>query len=108
MICKFKLLKFQFEIEGGTLTKTAISTDTPEGKEEARRYLVQRIVQEKGDPKNIYLVGVSDLGHLDIITPTVEKILDDYFNAQRKQKPDSTETPGWPRESRDAGCNVRK
>lgn len=81
-----KLLRFEFEIDGTPQHFVTLSGATLEAKEEARAYIYNRIVDERKSNKDIYLVGVSDIGFLNVIAPSVEKLIVNYILEQTKPK----------------------
>lgn len=93
MVCKgLKLLKFEIEVGEALMHLVTLSGESLEEKEETRRYVITKIAEERKDNKNIYIVGVSDLGYLNLISPKVEKIFRDFFDVANRDSLNKKET----------------
>lgn len=82
-----RLLRFEFDIAGSPLKCVAVTEDTVEDKDEARKYIFDKVIQQKGDAENIALNGISDYGLLTFFSPGVVDILEKYFNSQKLDFP---------------------
>ena len=74
-----RLLRFEFDIAGAPLKCVALSQDTIEDKDQARRYIIEKLRKEKGNLEDIALNGISDYGLLTFFSPGVVEILENYF-----------------------------
>lgn len=85
-----KLLRFEYEISGQPQSFVTLSGSTMDEKEEAKQYVYDKIVEEQkkngGNTKDIYLVGVSDIGYLHLIAPTVETQIKEYIESQAPKR----------------------
>jgi hypothetical protein len=87
MILKgMKLLRFEYEIDGTPQSFVTLSGDSMDAKEETKQYIFNKIVEERKSQRDIYLVGVSDMGHLHVIAPSVEKHLKNFYAKETRKR----------------------
>jgi|WetSurMetagenome_2_1015567.scaffolds.fasta_scaffold05946_6 hypothetical protein len=86
MILRAKLLRFEYEISGTPQSFVILSGTGIEEKEEAKQYVYNKIIEEQKkfgrNTDDIYLVGVSDIGSLHLIAPSVENQIKAFFESQ--------------------------
>jgi hypothetical protein len=83
---KLKLLRFEYEIDGTPQSFVTLTVDDIESKEETKQYIYNKIVEERKSQKDIFLVGVSDIGNLHIIAPSVEKHLKEFYAKETRKR----------------------
>ena len=91
-----RLLRFEFDIAGAPLKCVALSEDTMEDKERARKYIADKVIEQKGNSEDIALNGISDYGLLTFFSPGVVELLEKYFVGKTMQSddlPEDAQTP---------------
>jgi hypothetical protein len=74
-----RLLRFEFDIAGAPIKCVALAEDTVEDKDRARKYIFDKVIEQKGNREDIALNGISDYGLLTFFSPGVVELLEDYF-----------------------------
>lgn len=75
-----RLFKFEYDVSGSQVNLVVLTKANPEEVEQAKQATLERIVKERGgDRTDIMLNGISDLGLLHLISPSVVDLLGQYF-----------------------------